>query len=519
MSGALPDGSAAGPSWGWSPRAGGSRAEVLAVALALLVGLATLPLLTHPWFVPGRDAVIYVETARSLAQGEGYRYLGVPVLVRPPGYALLLAPLAGLGLDTPRAIHLLNGVLGLVGCAALHAFARRRVPWPAALALVACVWLNPVVRRLSNQSMSDVPGLSILLVGLWLERRLARRPSLRGDLALGLLIGLGSYVRTALVLLAPAVLGARLVARLRSRGGATLAWPAWLRRRVLLLALLPLAIALPWNLRNARVAPEPPADQTLVHDYATGIWHEDPGDPGSRRLALSEVLERSALRLPQVAASVASRLQESEGFGAGGVVFGLLGLGALLFTTWRRAEPAELFTLALFCVLCFYFGYNRRLALPILVVVLLALTEVAALLGRRVAGAPGATAVACLVPLVPIATDYRPRRNWRVLEAQDRAAAERAEELAPHLPPDAALASFDGFAYTYWLGRPVYSLCFALRRADGDPDAIPPVLEKYDVHSVLLPEEEPRARRLIPWFRQHFGAPRTVAGVQVFRVR
>ena len=173
----------------------------------------------------------------------------------------------------------------------------------------------------------------------------------------------------------------------------------------------------------------------------------------------------------------------------------------------------------MFAVLAFYFGYNRRLALPILAVALLALVEALGLLGRRLGGRPGAVVASCLVPLVLVATDFRPRKGWEGIEGRQAEALELAASLAPHLRPGERLASFEGFEYTARLGRPVHSLCFALRRAGGDPDAaLPELLEKRGIEAVLLSTDVPGERKLIPWFRPRCGKPVTVGDVQIYRL-
>ena len=63
------------------------------VALALtLVVLGSLGWVVHAWYDPATDAALYVSTARSIAAGEGYAYLGAPFVVRPPGFSFALAP-------------------------------------------------------------------------------------------------------------------------------------------------------------------------------------------------------------------------------------------------------------------------------------------------------------------------------------------------------------------------------------------------------------------------------------------
>ncbi len=65
-----------------------AKFEKLALAAAGIALVGSLAFLVHPWFARNADAAIYIATARSLAQGEGYRLLGDPFVVRPPGFSL-----------------------------------------------------------------------------------------------------------------------------------------------------------------------------------------------------------------------------------------------------------------------------------------------------------------------------------------------------------------------------------------------------------------------------------------------
>ena len=56
------------------PRIGAADRAALATLVAL--ALASLAWLVHPWFDAVNDAALYLLTAKALAAGEGYSYLG-----------------------------------------------------------------------------------------------------------------------------------------------------------------------------------------------------------------------------------------------------------------------------------------------------------------------------------------------------------------------------------------------------------------------------------------------------------
>ena len=61
------------------------------------------------------DGSIFIVTARSLAAGEGYRYLGEPFQVRPPGFPLLIVPFVSGLSDGFFAINFFVACFGAAG--------------------------------------------------------------------------------------------------------------------------------------------------------------------------------------------------------------------------------------------------------------------------------------------------------------------------------------------------------------------------------------------------------------------
>src|SRR5262245_56873643 len=69
------------------------RARALAGLVVLAVVLGSLPWKVHPWYELTNDGALYLATARSLVEGQGYSYLGQPFRIRPPGFSCLIAPI------------------------------------------------------------------------------------------------------------------------------------------------------------------------------------------------------------------------------------------------------------------------------------------------------------------------------------------------------------------------------------------------------------------------------------------
>ena len=193
-----------------------ARARLTLAALVLCAS-ASLFWLVHPWFESVSDAALYLATAKSLAQGSGHAYAGAPFLVRPPGFAVLLAPLvAWRGFD----FLLLNAFVSLCGVLALGLFftsCRPRLGTACAALLCVYLWLNPLWRELSNRTLSDLPGVAWLLGALLCAARAERVRTWRAELLLVFVLGLGAYLRTNLLLLVPALVAQRSLAHFRAR--------------------------------------------------------------------------------------------------------------------------------------------------------------------------------------------------------------------------------------------------------------------------------------------------------------
>src|SRR5262245_34661997 len=253
-----------------------SRARWLSGTLVGLVVFGSLFWLVHPWYDATNDGSMYIATARAILAGEGYSYLGTPFLIRPPGFSYLIAPLLALFGTSFLALNLAVSLSGALGVLLFLGFLRERLGLLLASLVALAVWFNPGYQRFSNQVMSDVPGWTLLVLCFLLERR-ERGRGPWGAVRLGLAVGLSTYVRSGNLLFLPAVAAARLCAFSWKRRDA---WRSWALESAALFLAGFLVLA-PWSVRNRLVAPEPPADQTLLYDYSTGMFHEDMGDPRS----------------------------------------------------------------------------------------------------------------------------------------------------------------------------------------------------------------------------------------------
>ena len=228
-----------------------SRAAVaerswLLLALLVLGPLGALYFAARWPLIPLDEAMVYVTSAQSLAEGQGYRLIGYlcqpPNTFTPPGYSLALAAIFKLQPDFPANLPLLQlaSLLLFYALLALGALVLRRhchaSPTETTLAILLAA-TTPLALKLSTALLSDtlygVLALgSILLVGAGWRRR-----GVQGGMLVlaGALLGACAYnTRTAGITLVVALAGYAL----RHRQGGR--WRAGL-------LLLPVALVVPWT--------------------------------------------------------------------------------------------------------------------------------------------------------------------------------------------------------------------------------------------------------------------------------
>lgn len=191
------------------------------------------------------DDGLYLILGKSLAEGEGYRYLNLPGappgVHYPPGYPLLLALLWRWGPPFPAGVAWMkaaNAGLAAAGAALLCLYLARRLRLPAgyaaavpALALVAVPML-----AVSTVLFSEPLFLVLAVAALWLAD--APRPRVAAAAGAGLLAGAAFLTRSVGLAVVAGVVWAAFT-RGRARGWAAagasallcVPWMAWLAVR------------------------------------------------------------------------------------------------------------------------------------------------------------------------------------------------------------------------------------------------------------------------------------------------
>ncbi|NOT28943.1 MAG: hypothetical protein HOP15_00685 [Planctomycetes bacterium] len=501
-----------------SPAVAWNRRATLVLVLLVAACALSLAWFVHPWYEANgqtNDASVYLLCAKSMLAGDGYSYLGQPFVLRPPGFPTLLLPLlAWRGLDF-HALNLFVAAFGVLAVACVFAYHHGRLGPLLAFALAASLWLNPGFERFCNRVMSDMPGTALLFVGLLLERWAGRRPSAGRDVLVGVFVGLSAYVRAVNVLLAPAIVCARLCARWRA--GERQGWLAFVRQRCLAPLVVPLLVLLPWSLRNANNRPQLPVDQTFVHSYSVALLHSDPSDPSSPVLSLSELLERVGHNLVVIVTTLGKRMSDDATTATSWIVGALVAFGALA-AALRHREVDSFVLLGLLATVSISLEVIGRYALPLYVFALpSAVDTLRRTLARGIGEGPARASLALALALVT-ASDLDPRRGWDGLRERHESLRAASVTLTAAVGPDARLAASLGWHYSIYLDRPVYSLVPSARHKRGQ-HPVEDVIDRRGIDTVFFDPERLLDEPFVRLFRERYGEPQRAGHLEFWRVR
>ncbi len=486
-----------------------SRTTLVAVGLLVAAALLSLVWLSHPYYEVKPDSSLYILTARSMLAGDGYVYMGIPVIMRPPGFSALLVPVLAVYGTSFLALNVYVGLFGVLCVSLLALYLRPRFGLALALAVAVAVWLNPDFQQLCREVFSDIPAAA-LMFGCFLVERWARsNDSLRRHAILALLIALATYVRTVTILLLPAILISRVLM------SSTVPWGSRLRsaagRGALMLAVA-LAVLLPWSARNGAQKPEAPVEEFFLYSYSVGMFHQDPGDPASPDVSWAEVLGRASSKGPRLAGSLGRWMQTGLPRKADTAV-GLLVLTCVGIVLFRRRRPEEFFVLGALTLLSVYFTFAHRLQLPLYLIAFPAVVEVVLELLRKLIREDRARIAAVVLVLLPAAIEFRLPDRHEIAESH-RLRLEVSSFLEQHFPPQATVAATAGRHWTVYTDRPVITLKHAQRR-DGVRRVLE-IIDEREVSGVIIDRDYRLAPRLLPALVERYEVLRDFGRFVVF---
>jgi hypothetical protein len=259
--------------------------EKIPLTAILAVTAGAYLLLLVPYWNVRWDSAVYISLAQSLANGEGYVYMGYAHTKYPPGLPLLLAPIEFFFGHHYLLMRLLItvcavGAIGLTWCLIRPLYSRRIafavcVMTASSYALVAEV---PVI-------LSDIPYMLVSLAALVAANQYTRNPTKRVLLWVTVLI----LVATSLRLIGVTLAMAMLIGILFHPG--ELALSRRVRDAAVLLLLMGLATGL-WVGRNAMVTEQLPSELREALSYQEELIAVDPNDANSSTIDFSTFRSR-----------------------------------------------------------------------------------------------------------------------------------------------------------------------------------------------------------------------------------
>ena len=246
----------------------------LIVSVALAIRFAWVLLFQTP---PTSDAAEYDSLAWRLANGEGYVTSdGTPTAFWPVGYPAFLAAVYTVFGHSWLAAGIANALLGTAGVALTYRLAREALPSRLSLVAAGTIAILPshiisFTSVLRNEALHTV----LVLAALIATCHLVRFPNWKNATLLGIVIGLGVYVRPILLLFPCVVLALLLI-----RGcNVTVRMAVGLVCIVMIVSLLTIS---PWTVRNFIVMDYPVLIATNVGKvFLTG---NGPGATGEYRV-------------------------------------------------------------------------------------------------------------------------------------------------------------------------------------------------------------------------------------------
>jgi hypothetical protein len=401
-------------------------ARLLPVFLAaLVVGVAVWAANPYPVGVFHDDGV-YVILGKSLATGQGYRFLhlpGAPAATHyPPAYPMLLAILWKIAPQFPQNIQaflLANAVLLAITAVGVDRFAHGVLRWPrfAACGAAVVATLSTPLIMLSSLVLSEPMFAALLFPALIAAERAADgNASTTRIVAVSIALGALALVRTHAFALAIAFVG-------------VLAWRRQWRAAILSGAVAGATVA-PWQLWLAAHAGA--ASGSLAGSYGPySAWLAN----GAMTGGLAFVVRTMVLNGREVLALIADHVSLADGAlvrtGAASLTIAVMFIGA--WRTARRAPVLVAFAVVYGLVLLAWPFTPWRFVYAIWPIAILFVGETVALVAKQGADAlsriPRAAVVTALVLIAAGALREESRayaqRSWR------QPGVNAAAEIAP----------------------------------------------------------------------------------------
>lgn len=460
-------------------------------AAAFAVGIAVMDRYAVGVF---HDDAMYVILAKSLATGQGYRYLNIPgapfATHFPPGYPAVLALLWSAFPGFPANLVVfkaLNAVLLGASAMLTAQLVRDRLGsarWAVGVALVAAVSVPLLV--LSTMLLSEILFLALLLAALVIAERVVMvGASTRSIVLLGVLVGIATLVRTHGIVLVVAI-------------AAPLMWRRQWRQAVAFAATA-LVVLLPWQLWSGAHAPVLSAPLEGNYGSYIGWWIR-----GFQKTGLSMIPATLSRTVPESGSMLAALFSPMRGAGAH-VVTGVALAMLVATAAWllaARATVTLLFLAGYLAIVLVWPFQPSRFIWGIWPLVLFVLAGGTFAVLTRTDGVHRVARVAVATAFVWVAVGYAlyevraVRGQW--WSSISRAANRRIEPAVAWTrtnttPMDVVAADDEGAIYLYTGRRavPVASFTTDHYLSDRSPvveatEGLEPLLAEFPLSAVLV---------------------------------
>ncbi|MDK1030950.1 MAG: glycosyltransferase family 39 protein, partial [Planctomycetia bacterium] len=178
----------------------------LALAVACVAGVYLVGVTNRWWPTP--DSALYLGLARSLANGEGYRFNGIINTLAAPGLPLILSVLRAAFGPAPWAPNLLSSLCGLSAIGFVYLTVARLSDRRIALAVALVTAFSYTFYLTSHRILTDVPFAAIFWILLYVTLRFRQSGRLWWLPLAGALAVAGVVMRPpGLLVLGPLALG------------------------------------------------------------------------------------------------------------------------------------------------------------------------------------------------------------------------------------------------------------------------------------------------------------------------
>ncbi|MFQ5646383.1 MAG: ArnT family glycosyltransferase [bacterium] len=262
---------------------------------AVLIGLAVFAVFSYqiflPWF-PTYDSGVYLELARSLIHGGGYRYMGYIHNKYPPIFPLLLSPFF---LISAHPIAAIRFFLVLVAAGSLSVtfllFKEKETPYRG---LLTALWfsLTPPLIYYSALVLSDVCYTAFSLSAFLMLKRWRNGHERKYLIGLALALCLSVLTRIIGFVLPAAILLSSFIDKSNNK-----IEPERLLRGIAVGALLVISL---WQIRSVLVPPSAVMPPKLgdSHSYTNELLVKNRFQPDQPMIGLSVIIGRLKMNVP-----------------------------------------------------------------------------------------------------------------------------------------------------------------------------------------------------------------------------